>query len=117
MFPVIKRKQQTNFVLSQNYIFCSCQVHISYLVVFGRKYCSIGSLDPLKVKGKIVYCTRNEDPDVEKSLVVAQAGGVGVILANQLIIRQIRPRAHFVPTSVVSADDGLSILTYVYSTK
>lgn len=88
-----------------------------YLVVFGRKYCSIGSLDPLKVKGKIVYCTRNEDPDVEKSLVVAQAGGVGVILANQLIIQQIRPRAHFVPTSVVSADDGLSILTYVYSTK
>ncbi|KAG6768510.1 hypothetical protein POTOM_027431 [Populus tomentosa] len=81
------------------------------------KYCSIGSLDPLKVKGKIVYCTRNEVPDVEKSLVVSQAGGVGVILANQLIIQQIRPRAHFVPTSVVSADDGLSILTYVYSTK
>lgn len=81
------------------------------------KYCSIRSLDPLKVKGKIVYCTRNEDPDVEKSLVVSQAGGVGVILANRLIIQQIRPRAHFVPTSVVSADDGLSILTYVYSTK
>ncbi|KAL3584225.1 hypothetical protein D5086_015286 [Populus alba] len=81
------------------------------------KYCSIGSLDPFKVKGKIVYCTRNEDPDVEKSLVVSQAGGVGVILANRLIIQQIRPRAHFVPTSVVSADDGLSILTYVYSTK
>ncbi|KAG6767389.1 hypothetical protein POTOM_028593 [Populus tomentosa] len=81
------------------------------------KYCSIGSLDPLKVKGKIVYCTRNEDPDVEKSLVVSQAGGVGVILANRLITQQMRPRAHFVPTSVVSADDGLSILTYVNSTK
>ncbi|XP_011022895.1 PREDICTED: subtilisin-like protease SBT5.3 isoform X2 [Populus euphratica] len=81
------------------------------------KYCSIGSLDPLKVEGKIVYCTRNEDPDLEKSLVVAQAGGVGGILANQLIIQQPRPRAHFVPTSVVSAGDGLSILTYVYSTK
>jgi hypothetical protein len=88
-----------------------------YLVVFGRKYCSIGSLDPLKVKGKIVYCTRNEDPDVEKSLVVAQAGGVGVILANQFITEQILPLAHFVPTSFVSADDGLSILTYVYGTK
>ncbi|KAI9391548.1 hypothetical protein POPTR_007G102250v4 [Populus trichocarpa] len=82
------------------------------------KYCSIGSLDPLKVKGKIVYCTRNEDPDiVEKSLVVAQAGGVGVILANQFITEQILPLAHFVPTSFVSADDGLSILTYVYGTK
>ncbi|CAK7328295.1 unnamed protein product [Dovyalis caffra] len=82
------------------------------------KFCSTGSLDPEKVIGKVVYCTRNEPLNiVEKSFVVAQAGGVGVVLANQLITHQISPQAHVVPTSFVSAVDGLSMLSYIYSSK
>ncbi|KAJ6885835.1 hypothetical protein NC651_026483 [Populus alba x Populus x berolinensis] len=79
--------------------------------------CYPESLDPTKVRGKIVYCLGGVIPDVENSLVVAQAGGVGMILADQsadsLSIRQ----GFFVPTSVVSAIDGLSVLSYIYSTK
>ncbi|KAI9394217.1 hypothetical protein POPTR_005G067200v4 [Populus trichocarpa] len=81
------------------------------------KHCLVGSLDPVKVKGKIVYCTRDEVFDGEKSLVVAQSGGVGMILADQFMFSVVDPIAHFVPTSVVSAVDGLSILSYIYSTK
>nr|APH81258.1 subtilisin-like serine protease A [Hevea brasiliensis] len=76
--------------------------------------CSPESLDPEKVKGKIVYCLH---ASVEMSWVVAQAGGVGVILADQLPQATISPQAHFLPTAHVSAADGLSILAYIYSTR
>ncbi|EEF37350.1 Xylem serine proteinase 1 precursor, putative [Ricinus communis] len=81
------------------------------------RFCVPGSLEPTKMKGKIVYCERGLIPDLQKSWVVAQAGGVGMILANQFPTENISPQAHFLPTSVVSADDGLSILAYIYSTK
>ncbi|GAV63308.1 PA domain-containing protein [Cephalotus follicularis] len=79
--------------------------------------CSVGSLDPMKVKGKIVYCLGGVNLDDEKSMGVAQAEGAGMILANRLTTQVITPRAHFVPTSHVSAADGLSILFYISNTK
>jgi hypothetical protein len=42
---------------------------------------------------------------------------MGLMLANPSIISQIRPWAHFIPTVVVFAVDGLSILSSIYSTK
>ena len=39
-------------------------------------------LDPAKVKGKIVLCDRGVTPRVNKSVAVAEAGGVGMILTN-----------------------------------
>ena len=39
-------------------------------------------LDPAKVSGKIVVCTRGENGRVEKGLVVKQAGGIGMVLCN-----------------------------------
>jgi hypothetical protein len=41
-----------------------------------------GTLDPAKVSGKIVVCTRGENGRVEKSLEVKQAGGIGMVLCN-----------------------------------
>ncbi|KAJ6877741.1 hypothetical protein NC651_030483 [Populus alba x Populus x berolinensis] len=55
--------------------------------------------------------------DAEKSLVVARTCSMGLMLANPSITTQIRPRAHFVPTAVVFAVDGISILSSIYSTK
>ncbi|KAK9267253.1 hypothetical protein L1049_009675 [Liquidambar formosana] len=79
--------------------------------------CSIGSLDPMKVKRKIVYCLRSINFNVEKSWVVSQAGGVGMILSNRMTTDALSPQAHLVPTSHVSAVDGLAILFYIYNTK
>ncbi|CAD6237223.1 unnamed protein product [Miscanthus lutarioriparius] len=44
--------------------------------------CLPGSLDPDKVKGKIVVCVRGVNARVEKGFVVKQAGGVGMVLCN-----------------------------------
>ncbi|KAK1666618.1 hypothetical protein QYE76_054777 [Lolium multiflorum] len=44
--------------------------------------CLAGTLDPAKVSGKIVVCTRGVNGRVEKGLVVKQAGGVGMVLCN-----------------------------------
>ena len=47
-----------------------------------RSLCLPGSLDPGKVKGKIVVCVRGVNARVEKGFVVKQAGGVGMVLCN-----------------------------------
>ncbi|ONK82020.1 uncharacterized protein A4U43_C01F35300 [Asparagus officinalis] len=44
--------------------------------------CFIGHLDPEKVKGKIVVCLRGINARVDKGVAVKQAGGVGMVLAN-----------------------------------
>jgi PA domain len=44
--------------------------------------CIPSSLDPSKAKGKVVVCIRGNNARVEKGEVVRQAGGVGMILAN-----------------------------------
>ncbi|KAL6840507.1 hypothetical protein ACP4OV_030317 [Aristida adscensionis] len=44
--------------------------------------CQAGTLDPDKVKGKIVVCVRGVNGRMEKGLVVKQAGGVGMVLCN-----------------------------------
>ncbi|WCJ28411.1 Subtilase family protein [Euphorbia peplus] len=83
------------------------------------KFCFPGSLDPKKVAGKIVYCNGGgifTDTDFEKSLAVAQAGGVGMILAYESRNIRLFPEPHSVPTSFVSGEDGLSILAYMHST-
>ena len=70
------------------------------------------------MKGKIVYCLVDPDSfNVEKSWVVSQAGGIGMILANHLTTSLLNPQPHFVPSSHVSATDGLSILLYIHTTK
>ncbi|XP_015573605.2 subtilisin-like protease SBT5.4 [Ricinus communis] len=81
------------------------------------RFCHIGALDPMKVRQKIVYCVRDEYSDVEKSEWFAKAGGVGMILAKHGAGSEVRPEAYFVPTSMVSAEDGLSILSYIRHTK
>ena len=80
----------------------------------GRRYCNPGSLDPSKVKGKIVFCIRN-GVDVQKSYVVEQAGGVGVVLANPSS-GATGPQAHFIPTSAISKVDGDAVLKYISNT-
>ncbi|XP_050212635.1 subtilisin-like protease SBT5.3 [Mercurialis annua] len=77
-------------------------------------YCVEETLDPSKVKGKIVYCDAGFNQDIEKSYIVGKAGGIGVILSSFFTST---PEAHFIPTAVVSLSDGPAILTYINSTK
>ena len=84
---------------------------------FDRKFCYLTTLDLKKVKGKIVLCVKDQYSGVEKSLEVSRTGGVGLILANGVTGDRISPEAYFVPTSMVSEEDGLSILSYIHNTK
>lgn len=67
-------------------------------------------LDPVKVAGKIVVCTRGTNARVDKSLAVRNAGGVGMILVDNGT--GLVAEAHSVPTVHVSASNGGDIKTY-----
>ncbi|XHS77038.1 S8 family peptidase [Burkholderiaceae bacterium UC74_6] len=70
-------------------------------------------LDPVKVAGKIVICTRGTNARVDKSLAVLNAGGVGMIMADNG--GGLVAEAHSVPTVHVSQADGEAIKAYASS--
>lgn len=72
------------------------------------------TLDPAKVTGKIVVCTRGVSARVNKSLAVAQAGGVGMILADNGA--GLVAEVHSVPTIHVNAADGAAVKAYANGT-
>lgn len=67
-------------------------------------------LDPAKVAGKIVICTRGNNARVDKSFAVLQAGGVGMIMADNG--GGLVAEAHSVPTIHVTQADGNAIKAY-----
>lgn len=80
--------------------------------------CQAGSLDPKKVKGKIILCLRGENARVDKGYAAAQAGAVGMILANaEQNGDELIADAHLLPVSHVSYTDGQSIYQYINFTK
>jgi len=68
------------------------------------------TLDPAKVAGKVVICTRGTNARVNKSLAVLQAGGVGMVLSDNGA--GLVSEVHSVPTVHVSAADGAAIKAY-----
>uniref|UniRef100_A0A0A9D1I6 Subtilisin-like protease fibronectin type-III domain-containing protein n=1 Tax=Arundo donax TaxID=35708 RepID=A0A0A9D1I6_ARUDO len=80
--------------------------------------CMVGSLDPAKVKGKIVVCLRGINPRVAKGEAVRQAGGVGMVLANdESTGNEIIADAHVLPATHIKYRDGLLLYSYLRSTK
>jgi subtilisin family serine protease len=68
-------------------------------------------LDPAKVAGKIVICDRGVTARVNKSLAVAEAGGVGMILVNTSV-NSINADFHFVPTVHLQSTDRAAVKAY-----
>ena len=71
-------------------------------------------LDPAKVSGKIVVCTRGTNARVDKSAAVAAAGGVGMVLVDNG--GGLVAEAHSVPTVHVNVADGAAIKAYAATT-
>ncbi len=67
-------------------------------------------LDPAKVHGKVVICTRGTNARVDKSLAVLNAGGVGMVEVDNGA--GLVAEVHSVPTVHVSAADGAAIKAY-----
>ncbi len=73
--------------------------------------CFPGALDATAVDGAIVVCRRGETARVSKSGIVAQAGGVGMVLTNAAP-GDTDDDVHVVPTVQVDQSDGDAITKY-----
>lgn len=73
--------------------------------------CFPGTLDPAVVTGKIVLCDRGVIARVDKSLAVAEAGGVGMVMVNTSA-SSLNADFHFVPTVHLSHTDRAAVKAY-----
>ena len=73
--------------------------------------CFPGTLDATKVAGKIVVCDRGVNARVEKSQVVRDAGGVGMVLAN-VSAASLNADIHFVPSIHIAHTDRAAVRAY-----
>ena len=71
-----------------------------------------GSLDAARVAGRIVLCERGDIGRVDKSAAVAQADGVGMVLAN-VAPGNVVADFHSVPTVHVDRADGQSLRRWI----
>ncbi|WVZ59900.1 hypothetical protein U9M48_009985 [Paspalum notatum var. saurae] len=80
--------------------------------------CGMGTLDPAKVRGKIVVCVRGGAvPRVTKGMAVLAAGGVGMILANdRLDGEDIVADPHVLPATMITYSEAVSLRNYMAST-
>jgi len=79
--------------------------------------CLPGSLDPQKAKGKIVACLRGIHSRVEKGETVREAGGLGLILANDVEDgNEVFADAHILPATHLTGTDGVKVFKYIKST-
>ncbi|KAK7400076.1 hypothetical protein VNO78_11276 [Psophocarpus tetragonolobus] len=79
--------------------------------------CQNGTLDPEKVKGKIVLCLRGLNARVDKGEQALLAGAVGMVLANDITTgNEILADAHVLPASHLNFTDGRALFNYINST-
>ncbi|PIA43138.1 hypothetical protein AQUCO_02000517v1 [Aquilegia coerulea] len=78
--------------------------------------CLAGSLEPSHVRGKIVLCDRGINARVDKGVVVRDAGGIGMILANTAASgEELVADSHLIPAVAVGRKTGDLIRAYVRS--
>jgi subtilisin family serine protease len=74
--------------------------------------CDTGSLDPAKVKGTIVFCLRGVIDRVAKSKTVLDAGGVGMVLYND-VTNSLNADLHSVPTVHIDDVQAPKVAAYI----
>ena len=81
------------------------------------RLCYPGTLDPDRVRGKIVVCDRGINARTDKSDAVKQAGGMAMVLANvSANATNLASDFHAVPTVHVTQSAGSAIKSYVSGT-
>ncbi|MGH9004654.1 MAG: S8 family serine peptidase, partial [Acidimicrobiia bacterium] len=87
----------------------SVKVPLAGVAADQAELCMPNSLDPATVKDSIVLCKRGTNPRVEKGKVVADAGGVGMILYNSDATQELVADVHHLPAVQVTFADGEAI--------
>ncbi|KAH9313239.1 hypothetical protein KI387_028274, partial [Taxus chinensis] len=80
-------------------------------------YCSKGSLDPQKVRGKIVACYGGLNVGFDMGEEVRRAGGVGMIVCDSPEDALIFSDPFTLPATTLGGQDGIAVLNYINSTK
>ena len=81
-----------------------------------RSLCVPGSLDPAKVRGKIVVCTRGSNGRVAKGEVVKDAGGVGMVPCKAAASGDdVSADPHIIPAAHCSYSQCIDIFNYLQS--
>ncbi|KAK7367177.1 hypothetical protein VNO80_09186 [Phaseolus coccineus] len=83
----------------------------------GAEMCLKNSLDPKRVRGKIVYCEFGTTSTIEKELVVKSVGGVGMVLGSVEgdEEEEVVLEPHFLPTAIVGVKAKMGIEKYLSS--
>lgn len=78
--------------------------------------CMPGTLMPEKVAGKVVLCERGINARVQKGMVVKDAGGVGMVLANTATNgEELVADAHLLPATLIGEKAGNAVKAYSLS--
>ncbi|KAH7283837.1 hypothetical protein KP509_34G026100 [Ceratopteris richardii] len=81
------------------------------------RLCLPGLLNPARVKGKIVFCDRGITARAAKGIVVKEAGGAGMILANgDENGEELVADSHLLPALLVGYSEGNAIREYITKT-
>lgn len=79
--------------------------------------CMENSIDPSLVAGKIVICDRGSSPRVAKGMVVKEAGGAAMVLANgEANGEGLVGDAHVLPACSVGENEGDALKAYAANT-
>lgn len=81
----------------------------------GGDLCIPGTLNPATVSGSIVLCRRGAIARADKSLAVAQAGGVGMVMYENSNDNSLFSDTHWVPSVHIDNTPGLAIKAYIAS--
>eukprot|EP01018_Ginkgo_biloba_P025018 Gb_41377 [translate_table: standard] len=79
--------------------------------------CSMGSLIPRLVRGKVVLCfsTSGGESSLSAAVAVYQAGGAGLIFSE--VPTRIIPEVSFIPIVFIDLEQGTKILSYYLSSR
>ncbi|CZT10638.1 related to Subtilisin-like protease [Rhynchosporium agropyri] len=84
--------------------------------VTAAQLCKPDTLDPARVAGKIVVCTRGDNGRVNKGAVVKKAGGRGMVLVNNAESGEgLVADAHVLPAVALGVKAGAPVLEYAKS--
>ncbi|KAL5574814.1 hypothetical protein UlMin_016513 [Ulmus minor] len=94
------------------------EARLSSVLAEEAMLCMKGTLDPKKVKGKILVCLRGETARVDKGEQAILAGAAGMILCNdESNGDELISDPHLLPSSQITFTDGETVFKYINSTK
>ncbi|KAK3003127.1 hypothetical protein RJ639_019125 [Escallonia herrerae] len=103
---------------SSTRIIPASRAHGGYFTPYQSSYCLESSLNRTKVRGKVLVCRHVEsstESKLAKSVVVKEAGGVGMVLVDETDRDVAIP--FVIPAAMVGRKMGDMILSYIHQTR